>query len=88
MADQLGLPLQEPQRRPDGVDPGEVRAELLAVLGQARSARVGPPWHRKAQRYHRVVFPQMASWLPEAEAEQLRAEFAVELDRIEGLLDD
>ena len=29
-----------------------------------------------------IVFPQMANWLPHAEAEQLRFEFAQEMRRL------
>jgi hypothetical protein len=29
-----------------------------------------------------VIFPQMANWLPEAEREQLRFDFAAELERL------
>jgi hypothetical protein len=29
-----------------------------------------------------IVFPNMANWLPEAEAEQLRFEFAREIERL------
>jgi hypothetical protein len=31
-----------------------------------------------------TVFPQMANWLPEEEAEQLRFEFAREIDRLKA----
>jgi hypothetical protein len=31
---------------------------------------------------YQIVFPQMANWLPEAEAEQLRFEFHRELKRL------
>lgn len=73
-------------RREETVDPEEVRAELVEILAIARAARDAAPWDRRTQRYHRVVFPQMARWLPEDEAAQLCFEFARELDRIEALL--
>ena len=73
-------------RREETVDPDEVRAELVEILAIARAARDAAPWDRRTQRYHQVVFPQMARWLPEDEAAQLCFEFARELERIEALL--
>ena len=74
------------QPRVETVDPDDVRAELIDLLAVARAALDVAPWDRRTQRYHRVVFPQMARWLPTDEATQLCFEFAVELDRIELLL--
>ena len=68
------------------VDPEEVRAELVELLELARRALDAAPWDRRTHRYHTVVFPQMARWLPDDEAEQLCFAFAAELDRIELLL--
>ena len=75
------LPRDESQ-----VDPEEVRAELLELLRIAREARDEAPWDRRTHRFHAVVFPQMARWLPEDEAQQLCFEFAQELQRLEALL--
>ena len=72
--------------RAEVVDPNEVRLELLEILATAKAARDEAPWDRRTHRYHQVVFPQMANWLPDDEAEQLRFEFAKELERIEALL--
>lgn len=73
--------------RLETVDPDDVRAELIDLLAIARAARDAAPWDRRTQRYHRVVFPQMARWLPdEDEAGQLCFQFSQELDRIEELL--
>ncbi len=72
--------------RDESVDPDEVRQELLAILAVAKSAVDAAPWDRRTHRYHQVVFPQMATWLPQDEAEQLCFEFALELERIEALL--
>ena len=72
--------------RDESVDPEEVRAELLELLRIARDAQDEAPWDRRTHRYHQVVFPQMANWLPDDEANQLRFEFARELERIEALL--
>lgn len=52
-------------------DPASVRRKLLDVLEQAKSAQT-VPWDRKQTRFWQQVFPQMANWLPEEEAAQLR----------------
>lgn len=83
---QLGLGLEDTRPDPTKVDPEEVRQELKALLMLAQSALDEAPWDRRTHRYHQVVFPQMASWLPEDEANQLCFEFARELERIEALL--
>lgn len=83
---QLGLGLEDTRPDPTKIDPQEIRVELLAILEQARAARDVAPWDRRTHRYHHVVFPQMANWLPDDEADQLRFEFARELERIEALL--
>lgn len=83
---QLGLGLEDTRRDPTKVDPDEVRQELVALLAVAKAAQDNAPWDRRTHRYHQVVFPQMAQWLPEDEADQLCFEFARELERIEALL--
>lgn len=83
---QLGLGLEDTRSDPTQIDPEEVRQELNALLALAKAARDEAPWDRRTHRYHQVVFPQMATWLPQEEAEQLRFEFARELERIEQLL--
>jgi hypothetical protein len=85
-ARQLGLGLEDTRPDPTQIDPEEVRQELVALLALAKSARDQAPWDRRTQRYHQVVFPQMARWLPDEEAAQLCFEFAAELERIEALL--
>jgi len=72
--------------RDESVDPEEVRAELLEILRIAREARDEAPWDLRTQRFHAVVFPQMARWLPADEAEQLCLQFEHELERLERLL--
>lgn len=62
--------------------PDEVRARLHKILAEARAARSLPPWDRRTTRMYQVVFPQMANWLPEAEAKQLRLDFERELERL------
>ena len=76
----------EEQRQPDITpDPDRVRRRLHGILETARAAP-GVPWPEKKQRVWRIVFPNMAKWLPDDEAAQLCFAFAAELDRIEELL--
>jgi hypothetical protein len=83
---QFGLGLEDTRPDPTHVDPQSVREELNAILATARAAREQAPWDRRTHQYHQVVFPQMTNWLPADEAEQLRFEFAVEMERISLLL--
>ena len=64
-------------------NPEKVRAELHAILGQARAASI-LPWDRRTAGYYRVVFPQMANWLPEEEAKQLCFAFEEEMKRLKA----
>ena len=79
LGDDTPAPAYEPDR-------DEVRRELHDILAEARSAQNECPWDRQTFKYHKVVFPQMANWLPEDERDQLRFEFAREVERIELLL--
>ena len=83
---QLGLGLEDTRPDPAQIDPQEVREELNAVLAAAKAARDVAPWDERTHRYHKVVFPQMANWLPEDERNQLCFEFAQEVARIELLM--
>ncbi|WBY08626.1 hypothetical protein PIB19_03925 [Sphingomonas sp. 7/4-4] len=67
-------------------DPAEVRAELIEILDAARSATDEAPWDERTHLYHKVVFPQMAQWLPDDERDQLCFDFAREVERIELLM--
>ena len=67
-------------------DPDEIRQELNEILAEARAATDDSPWDERMFKYHKVVFPQMANWLPADERDQLRFEFAQEVERIELLL--
>jgi hypothetical protein len=71
-------PVPQHDLRPD---PADVRAKLHLVIGKARAAPA-TPWSRKDMEFYRVVFPQMAAWLPDEEARQLCFAFAMELDRL------
>jgi hypothetical protein len=74
----------EPARN-DGVgiaDPDDVRARLHKVLAEARAARSRLPWNERTTRMYQIVFPQMANWLPDSEAQQLCLAFQEELVRL------
>lgn len=62
-------------------DPDRVREKLHALLATARNAQT-MPWPEKKARVWQIVFPNMANWLPEDEANQLRFEFAQEMERL------
>src|SRR4051794_2331254 len=62
-------------------DPTKVRQRMQALLEKARSAET-MPWPEREARMWQTVFPNMANWLPEEEAEQLRFEFAREMKRL------
>lgn len=65
------------------VDPDDVRQRLHALLDEARAASV-MPWPEKRAKVNAIIFPQMANWLPEDEANALRAAFAAEMERLKG----
>lgn len=56
---------------------------MLAILAEARVART-LPWEPSKVAFWRAVFPQMANWLPDDEANQLRFDFATELARLDA----
>lgn len=58
----------------------------MTVLETARGATEEVPWDEPTFLYHKVVFPQIARWLPDAERDQLCFEFAREIERLELLL--
>jgi len=62
-------------------DPQKVRQKLNALLETARNAET-MPWPAKKARVWQIVFPNMANWLPDDEANQLRFEFAKEIERL------
>lgn len=62
-------------------DPAKVREKLHALLEKVRNAET-MPWPDKKARVWQIVFPNMANWLPEDEANQLRFEFAQEMERL------
>ncbi len=72
--------LQPPQQR-TLPDPEKIRRRLKALIEEARSAEK-MPWPEREARVWQIVFPNMAKWLPEEEAEELRLEFAREMERL------
>jgi hypothetical protein len=62
-------------------DPGNVRLRLMGLLEKARSAEK-MPWSERDARMWQTVFPNMAKWLPDDEANQLCFEFAQQLERL------
>jgi hypothetical protein len=63
-------------------DPDAVRRRLHKLLAEARAAQSTPPWSERDTRMYQTIFPQMANWLPDSEAEQLRLEFRTEMERL------
>ncbi len=74
--------LQPPAQR-FAPDPELVRQRLGALLAIARQAK-SMPWPERDARMWQTVFPQMANWLPDDEAEQLRFEFVQEMERLKA----
>lgn len=84
---QFGFDLGEnPGSRSYEPNLAEIREDLQAILDAARHASAATPWDERTYRYNKVVFPQMARWLPDDEAAQLCFEFSVEIERIERLM--
>ncbi|RJG55934.1 hypothetical protein D0Z70_07855 [Sphingobium terrigena] len=78
---ETGDRMSNPQQASMVPDPDQVRQRLHALLDTARNART-MPWTEKKARVWQIVFPNMANWLPEAEADQLRFEFSREIERL------
>lgn len=77
--------LFEPDATPPAYrpDPEDVRARLHRILAEARAAKK-LPWDRDRLLVYRTIFPQMAGWLPEEEAAQLRFAFDTEMARLKA----
>ena len=87
-ADQLslfgaGAGRMEPVERRFVPDKELIRRRLHAVLATARAAAT-MPWPERDARMWLTVFPQMADWLPDDEADQLRFEFMQEIERLKA----
>ena len=68
----------EPAWRPD---PEKVRARLERILAEARDPS-GQPWDAAQASLYRTIVPDMLRWLPAPEAEDRRATFEAELERL------
>lgn len=64
-------------------DPDKVRARLNKILAEARAAKT-LPWEPSTVSLYQTIFPQMAGYLPDEEAAQLRFQFEEELARLEA----
>lgn len=73
--------IPHPQAASAEPDPERVRRKLYDLLAIAKNAE-RMPWDSRKAGMWQIVFPQMANWLPEDEANQLRFEFAQELERL------
>lgn len=68
-------------KKSDEPDPAVIRQRLHGLLATAKSAK-SMPWNEHDAGVWQIVFPNMANWLPEEEASQLRFEFAQEMQRL------
>jgi hypothetical protein len=84
-ADEAEAELFEPDTAPPPYRPDldKVRARLHKILAEARAADK-LPWNQDQLLVYRAIFPQMAEWLPEEEAVQLRFEFDTEMTRLKA----
>jgi hypothetical protein len=73
--------IPHPERPSMLPDPDDIRRRLQDLLAKAKAADT-MPWPEKKARVWEIVFPQMANWLPDDEASQLRFEFAQEIERL------
>lgn len=72
--------MASPQKS-DQPDPVVIRKRLQAVIAKAKAAQT-MPWNENDAGVWQIIFPNMASWLPEEEANQLRFEFEQEMHRL------
>lgn len=63
-------------------DPEVIRRRLASLLQKVRSSE-RMPWPERDARMWQTVFPNMAKWLPQDEADQLRLEFSQEIERLQ-----
>jgi hypothetical protein len=73
--------IPHPKAEPYRADPEKIRRKLHVLLDKARSATI-MPWSARDAAMYQTIFPNMANWLPTAEADQLRFEFAQEIERL------
>ena len=70
-----------PPARRSIVDPEVIRGRLNRLLDMLRAADSMPLCDRDARMWQTVV-PNMTRWLPDSEAETIRAAFAREMERL------
>jgi hypothetical protein len=73
--------IPHPEEETGKANSERVRTKLYALLALAKSAEK-MPWDARKAGMWQIVFPQMANWLSEDERDQLRFEFAQELERL------
>lgn len=61
--------------------PESIRSRVEAVLVVLRTAEE-MPWTPAEIRSWSLIIPQMSNWLPEAERDGVRAEFATHMSRL------
>lgn len=67
--------------RPAPDHPARVRVKLGRLLARLRDASTMPLTDREIREWT-VLVPQMSNWLPPEEAEEVRGEFAREMERL------
>lgn len=72
----------QPPRRQTVPDPEDIRRQLRLLIETARAADA-MPWPDRDVRMWQTVFPNMAKWLPNDEAEQLNLAFGREMERLQ-----
>ena len=81
LADPEPALFEEHARFEEKVDPEKIRLHLVSLLETVRKATT-MPWPERDARMWQIAFPQMSNWLPPDEAQQLRFEFAQEMQRL------
>jgi hypothetical protein len=84
--EQFGFALEGMGNPVKPVSAHAVRLELYDILETAKAAQDHAPWDMELHRKHRATFSEKAKILPPEEAEFLRRQFVMELERIELLL--
>lgn len=70
-----------PPARSTNVDPEAIRGRLMRLLDTLQVADTMPLSDRDVRMW-RTVVPNMTKWLPESEAQRIRATFAQQLERL------
>jgi hypothetical protein len=68
-------------KQSDEPDPVVIRKRMQAVIAKAKSAK-SMPWNQNDAEVWQIIFPNLASWLPEEEGKQLVLEFEQEMQRL------